>query len=167
MISYRIVTEEDAEAYLEFFRKVVSETDNLACSPEDAEKMTVEDERDFIKAAAASGSVSVAAFDKDTILGSCDIRISARKRLRHRGEMGIAVRRECWGSEVAGRILSLALAEARKRGVRKIDLTVRSDNERAKAFYKKNGFGYAGSDRMLFCIDGEYVDGERYELILS
>ena len=150
MISYRIITEEDAVAYLDFFRRVIAETDNLACSPEDAESLTVEDERSFIEAARASGSVLVAAFEGDTIIGSCDIRISANERLKHRGEMGIAVVKEYWGSEVAGRILSLALEEAREKGVRKINLAVRSDNERAKAFYRKNGFEYSGSDAFLY-----------------
>ena len=81
--------------------------------------------------------------------------------------MGIAVRKEYWGKGIAQHILEAAIAEAERRGVRKIYLTVRADNERAKSFYKRNGFELSGTDRMLFFIDGDYIDGEQYELILK
>ena len=46
---YRLVRESDASAYLEFFRSVASETDNLACSAKEAAAMTVEDEQASIR----------------------------------------------------------------------------------------------------------------------
>ena len=163
---YRIVNESDAAQYLAFFIAVVSETDNLASSPEEVKKLTVDDERAFIKASSDSGSFSMAAFDGEVICGSCDIRISVRPRTRHRAEMGISVLRKYWGTVVARILLASALDEAAARGVRKVELTVRADNERAKAFYRKNGFAYAGRDSMLLYIDGRYIDGERYEILL-
>ena len=155
---YRLVREEDASAYLDFFRSVAGESDNLACSEKEAEAMSIEDERSFIRNSTASGWFSAVAVLDGRICGSCDIRVSGRERIRHRGEMGIAVRKEYWGKGVS---------EARRRGIRKIFLTVRSDNERAKTFYRKNGFSLCGTDRMLFLIDGKYVDGELYDLILE
>ena len=166
-MKYRLVKENDASAYLEFFQSVTSETDNLACSAREAESLTVEDERDFISNLNNSGSFSVIAANDDSICGSCDIRIQNRERLRHRAEMGIAVRKEYWGTGVAQHILEEAIAEAKRRGIRIISLTVRSDNKRAVAFYKRNGFELSGVLRMLFCVDGNYVDGEQYELLLK
>ena len=46
---YRLVTEEDASAYLDFFRSIAGESDNLACSEKEAEAMSIEDERSFIR----------------------------------------------------------------------------------------------------------------------
>ena len=129
--------------------------------------MSIEDERSFIRNSAASGWFSAVAVLDGRICGSCDIRVSQRERIRHRGEMGIAVRKEYWGKGVAQHIFDTAVSEARRRGIRKISLTVRSDNERAKAFYRKNGFSLCGTDRMLFLIDGKYVDGQLYDLILD
>ena len=166
-MKYRLVRESDASAYLEFFRYVVSETDNLACSAEEAAAMTVEDEQVFIRNTNGSGSFSIIAASDDGICGSCDIRIQNRERLRHRAEMGIAVRREYWGTGVAQHLLEEAIAEAKTRRIRIISLTVRSDNKRAVAFYKRNGFELSGVLRMLFCIDGKYYDGEQYELLLK
>ena len=168
VMRYRLVKENDASAYLEFFRSVASETDNLACSAKEAAAMTVEDEQAFIRNTNGSGSFSIiAAADDDGICGSCDIRIQGRERLRHRAEMGIAVRREYWGTGVAQHLLEEAIAEAKTRRIRIISLTVRSDNKRAVAFYKRNGFELSGVLRMLFCIDGKYYDGEQYELLLK
>lgn len=164
---YRLVTEEDASAYRDFFRSIAGESDNLACSAEEADAMSIEDERSFIRNSAASGWFSAVAVLDGRICGSCDIRVSQRERIRHRGEMGIAVRKEYWGKGVAQHIFDTAVSEARRRGIRKISLTVRSDNERAKAFYRKNGFSLCGTDRMLFLIDGKYVDGQLYDLILD
>ena len=48
-MTYRLVNENDAAAFLEFFRIIVSETDNLACSESEAEAMTEEDEKNFIR----------------------------------------------------------------------------------------------------------------------
>ncbi len=166
-MEYRLVREEDAFAYLEFFRTVVSETDNLACSAKEAAAMTVEDEQAFIRNTNGSGSFSIVAAADDGICGSCDIRIQGRERLRHRAEMGIAVRREYWGTGVAQYLLEEAIAEAKSRRISIISLTVRSDNKRAVAFYKRNGFELSGVLRMLFCIDGKYYDGEQYELLLK
>ena len=166
-MKYRLVRESDASAYLEFFRSVASETDNLACSVKEAAAMTVEDEQAFIRNTNGSGSFSIIAIIDDSICGSCDIRIQNRERLRHRAEMGIAVRKEYWGTGVAQHLLGEALAEAKRRGIRAISLTVRADNKRAVAFYKRNGFELSGVPRMLFCIDGKYYDGEQYELLLK
>ena len=167
VMKYRLVREEDASAYLDFFRSVVSETDNLACSTKEVELMTVEDERAFISNINGSESFSIIAAVDDSICGSCDIRIQDRERLRHRAEMGIAVRKEYWGTGIAQHLLEEAIAEARRRGIRIISLTVRSDNKRAINFYKRNGFELSGVLRMLFCIDGKYHDGEQYELLLK
>ncbi len=167
MVVFRLVDENDAKEYLDFFKAVTSESDNLASNIAEVEKLSVDDERSFIKGMNESASFSIAAFDGDRIIGSCDIRIAVRERLKHRAEMGIAVRKEYWGKGVAQSLLEKAIVEAAKRGVLKIQLTVREDNIRAKRLYIKNGFKLVGSDRMLFLIDGKYIDGEIYDLIIK
>ena len=70
--------------------------------------------------------------------------------------------------EIANRVnFDFAVSEAKERGVKKLSLSVRKDNERAIGFYKRNGFVSEGSDPMLLYIDGEYVDGEHFGLILK
>ena len=164
-MTYRLVSEEDAAAYLDFFIAVAGETDNLASTRREAGRMSAEDERNYIRG--MNPSFSFVAADDGVICGSCDIRIDSRERLRHRAELGIAVRREWWGKGIAQRLLDYALAEASARGVRKVMLTVRADNSRAIALYERNGFSCIGKDSMLFCIDGAYHDGLIFGKILS
>ena len=164
-MTYRLVSEEDAPVYLDFFIAVAGETDNLAATRSEASMMSIDDERTFLRN--MGQSFSVAAFEDGVICGSCDIRINGRERLRHRAELGIAVRMEWWGRGIAQHLIETALSEAFARGVRKVMLTVRADNSRAISLYERNGFSCIGKDSMLFCIDGEYEDGFIFEKILT
>lgn len=163
---YRLIRTGDAEALLDFMKAIAGDTDNLAYSVSDVEKLGDADERIFIAELRNTGSVYAISITDGRISGSCDIRISSKVRTRHRAELAIAVRKEYWGTGIAQHLLEFALSEAKERGVRKISLSVRSDNERAKAFYLRNGFVLEGPDPMLLCIDGEYIDGEHYGLLL-
>ena len=71
-----------------------------------------------------------------------------------------------WDDFISSDIVPTMRPEAKERGITKVSLSVRADNERAKAFYRRNGFVSEGMDTRLFSIDGEYVDGERFGLIL-
>lgn len=81
MVVFRLADENDAKEYLDFFKAVTSESDNLASNIAEVEKLSVDDERSFIKGMNESASFSMAAFEDDKIIGSCDIRIAARKDL--------------------------------------------------------------------------------------
>lgn len=164
---YRMLRGEDSSLLLDFMKAVAGDTDNLAFTVPEAEALDEGSERLFIAEARKSQSVFAAAITDGIISGTCEIRISSgHARTRHRGELAIAVRKEYWGTGIAQHLLDFALSEARERGVRKISLSVRSDNARAKAFYERNGFVHEGHDPMLFFIDGFFVDGEHYGLVI-
>jgi ribosomal protein S18 acetylase RimI-like enzyme len=55
-------------------------------------------------------------------------------------------------------LLEAALAEARRRGARKLSLRVLGDNERARALYERAGFEVEGVLRAEFHLDGRDVD---------
>ncbi len=52
-------------------------------------------------------------------------------------------------------------------GLRKIDLTVRADNEQALALYKKFGFTEEGKVSRLVQIEGIFYDGITMGLLLD
>ena len=163
---YRMIRADDSAALLDFMRAVAGDTDNLACSSSDVEKLDDASERVFIAELRKTPSVYAVAVADGKIIGSCDIRVPDRVRTRHRGEFAIAVRKDYWGTGVAQHLFEFTVAEAKERGVRKLNLEVRTDNERAKAFYKRNGFISEGPSPMMMFVDGEYVDGEHFGLIL-
>ena len=163
---YRLVRAGDSAALLDFMRAVSGDTDNLALSAADFGGIDERDEQFFIAEVKSSSSVLALAISDGKIIGSCEIRVSRRLRTKHRGELAIAVRKEFWGKGVAGHLLEFAIDEAKERGVTKLNLETRIDNERAKSFFTKNGFVSEGKDSELLFIDGEYIDGERFGKII-
>lgn len=164
---YRFLRSEDAPLLLDFMKAIASETDNLAFSFSDIESLDETDERIFITEIRKSPAIYAAAISEGKIIGTCEIRASRRLRTKHRGELAIAVRKEFWGTGIAQHLFDFAVSEAKERGVKKLSLSVRKDNERAIGFYKRNGFVSEGLDPMLLYIDGEYVDGEHFGLRLN
>jgi ribosomal protein S18 acetylase RimI-like enzyme len=71
---------------------------------------------------------------------------------------GLAVDPELQGRGVGRALLEAALAEARRRGARKLSLRVLGDNERARALYERAGFEVEGVLRAEFHLDGRDVD---------
>ena len=163
---YRLVRKSDAEALAEYLKAVAGDTDNLSFSVSDASEMDRTAEALFIAELKSTPSVFAIAITDGVISGSCDIRISGRVRTKHRGDLSIAVRKEFWSTGIAQHLYEFAVSEARERGVKKIQAETRSDNERAKAFLLRNGFQSEGLSPMLLCVDGEYIDGEHFGLVL-
>ena len=82
-----------------------------------------------------------------------------RKRNAHAGEFGISVRKKYWGMSIGRQLLQALLQWARQTGkIRKINLRVRTDNERAIRLYRSVGFKVEGTISREFCIDGRFYD---------
>jgi ribosomal protein S18 acetylase RimI-like enzyme len=79
---------------------------------------------------------------------------------------GVYVTPEYRGQKVAQQLLDAILEFVRKRGFRKLKLTVTAGNERAVAFYKRNGFEKTGVFKEESAYNGEYYDEELMELFL-
>ncbi|WP_461481386.1 GNAT family N-acetyltransferase [Porticoccus sp.] len=59
---------------------------------------------------------------------------------------------------IGRQLLDRAIAEARRRGVRKLSLTVLGSNRRAIELYRQQGFREEGRLVDEFCFGSEYVD---------
>lgn len=71
---------------------------------------------------------------------------------------GLAVDPQMQGRGVGRAIIDGAVAEARRRGARKVSLRVLATNPRAQQLYGACGFEVEGVLREEFLIDGRYVD---------
>ena len=89
------------------------------------------------------------------------------KRMRHRGELGICVKRAWWGSGAAPALMDALLAFARENGFEQLNLEVRSDNIRAIRLYEKYGFRKLCVFPGFFKIDGKYIDFDLMALELT
>ena len=106
-------------------------------------------EGDFIFAACVGGEV----------VGNAGLHHHKLPRRAHAMEVGMAVRDEFQGQGV-GRALMTALTELADGwlNVRRLELTVYTDNARAIALYRKFGFVVEGTHKGYALRGGRYVD---------
>lgn len=71
---------------------------------------------------------------------------------------GLAVAEEARGKGAGRALVRAAVAEARRRGARRITLRVLGHNTAARALYASEGFAVEGVQPEEFCLDGTYVD---------
>ena len=93
------------------------------------------------------------------VVGNLGITRFTRPRRAHVGEIGMAVRDDWQGRGVGSALLEAALDLADNWwGMRRIELHVHADNERAIALYRKFGFELEGTHRAYAIRNGVYVD---------
>ncbi|WP_336511062.1 GNAT family N-acetyltransferase [Bhargavaea massiliensis] len=79
-------------------------------------------------------------------------------RTRHRAYVVIGVHQRARGKGTGTVLLRQLDGWARERGLRRLELTVMTENEAAVALYRKMGFQVEGVKRDSLVIDGRYVD---------
>lgn len=150
---------EDAAEIIALMKIIGSESDNLSFDGNGI-PVTVDEEAEFLKSIGHSRNEAFFVARRDSkIIGTAHYTAFTKKRMAHRGEFGICVRKsECGrgvGSMLLGEILSFAKDVARSQIV---SLEVRSDNIAAIKLYEKFGFEKIGRFRGFFKINGEFID---------
>lgn len=166
-IVYREAGPGDAARLLEYLKKVGGETDNLTFGA-DGIPLTVEQEEALLEQIESSeNSCFFLALDGETIVGNACVDGSRNPRLRHRSNLAITVLRAYWGRGVGSELMARMIAFAKDAGAELLSLEVRSDNERAKALYRKFGFVRFGVFPKYFKIGGQYYDVDCMTLDLT
>ena len=148
---------QDTEALLEYLKIVGSETDNLSFGAEGV-LLDVEEERKYLDQQTKSlNDIQLLAKANGEIIGTASL-IRKKKRMSHRAEFGISVKKAWWNCGVASTLMEYILEFAKSTGVEQINLEVRSDNKRAITLYKKFGFHKLCTFPGFFKIDGELID---------
>jgi ribosomal protein S18 acetylase RimI-like enzyme len=105
-----------------------------------------------------AGAVHVVAVADGEVIGWCDLRPKAAATLRHSAVLGMGVVTACRGQGIGSRMLASTLELAGARGIRRAELSVRSDNAPAIALYRRFGFVEEGTCRNYICVDGVDYD---------
>ena len=157
-ITYRTAGAADAAQLLEYLKTVGGETDNLTFGSAGI-PFTVEQEAALLERIASSeDSRFFLALDGEKIVGNACVDGMRNQRLRHRRNLAITVLRDYWGRGIGSGLMERMIAFARESGAELLSLEVRSDNERAKALYRKFGFVSFGTFPKFFKIDGAFFD---------
>jgi RimJ/RimL family protein N-acetyltransferase len=155
----REATVDDAAAVLDYLEEVTAETDFLAVGKGEFD-WTLEKERQFIADhRSADNKLLILAEVEGHIAGISGFTGDFRKRLRHTGESGLSVLRRHWGLGLGTALMASVIEWAKSSGVvRKIDLRVRVDNERALHLYERFGFVREGVITRQFAVAGAFYD---------
>jgi ribosomal protein S18 acetylase RimI-like enzyme len=92
------------------------------------------------------------------VVGWCDVFPEKRETMAHGGVLGMGVLEGYRGKGIGVALMRATLAQARKTGFKRVELTVREDNLRAKALYEKVGFQVEGVKRKAGLFDGKFYD---------
>lgn len=150
---------EDAEQIIAYTKAVGGETDNLTFG-KSGFPITLEQEKEFLKRVHDNRtSIHLVACKNGKIIGDGSLS-GLPRRMCHRAELGLTVRRNYWNQGIGSMILKELIKYAKVNGIEIINLEVRSDNLNAIHLYEKFGFRHIGTSPAYFKIDGHYIDFE-------
>ena len=94
------------------------------------------------------------------IVGSCGLApVADNLKTKHRGRLGISVRKKYWGIGIGSLLLREILSFAKEHGIEQVELSVYSDNLRAQKLYERFGFIEWGRLSNAYKLkDGSYRD---------
>mgnify|MGYP004642552429 FL=1 len=157
---------EDAAALLDYLKIVGGETDNLSFGAQGV-PLSLEAEQAYLRAQCEStDNVQYLAKANGEIIGTASLNRKPR-RMSHRGEFGISLKKAWWSCGAASALTEAVLAFAKKNGFEQLNLEVRSDNVRAIRLYEKYGFRKLCTFPDFFKIHGKTIDFDLMNLALN
>lgn len=147
----------DVPQLVAFKKAVTSESPFLITYPDEVED--VFEAKRFISIYLTDDRrIFLVAEHEGQIVGMITLAGSSKRKVLHKAELGISVRKPYWGKGVGSALMREALRIARQKGFKKIQLEVMENNERAIKLYEKFGFEIEGKKKKAICMNGEYVD---------
>ena len=150
---------DDASSILTFVEALSGQTDYLSYGPGQF-GYTETQERAFIRNCEVSPtSLFLIAFIEETLVGILTFAGDDRPRGRHAGELGLMVPKGHWGNGIGSLLIDTLIRWAEEGGlVTKLNLRVRTDNDRAIALCQRKGFTIEGTITRASKIDDTYFD---------
>ncbi len=150
---------EDAQAMIDHMQTVSAETDFLTYG-EGEFVITLQEEKVFVEGIAKSDNqIFLLAEIDGKVIGISSVLASDKKRIKHIGNLGLSIQKDYWGLGIGSHVMQALIAWAKDtKIIKKIDLSVLTDNNPAIALYKKFGFEQEGLVRRNMYIDGTFFD---------
>ncbi|MBQ2953015.1 MAG: GNAT family N-acetyltransferase [Clostridia bacterium] len=136
---------QDAADLVQYLHDTAADTPFVLRTPDEI-TMTVEGEERFLEAVVDSESDCMILCEVDgCIAGNCHLSFMGKKKVRHRCEVAIALRKAYWGLGIGTAMFAemIRLAEARE-DVMVMELEFIEGNARARGLYEKMGFRITG-----------------------
>lgn len=151
--------EDDAKDLIDYVIKTTEESEFVTVEADEFD-MTIEGEKSFISSLNNSDNgLFIVAEHEGHIIATLSFYGMSGNRFRHSGEFGMSVLKEYWGLGIGEKLLEYLFQWAKESNViRKINLKVRTNNERAIKLYNKTGFKIEGEISRDFLIDGSFYN---------
>ena len=159
-VTIRSAGPEDAMQVKKLRETTSAETHFMAREPEDGQ-MNAERVADVMKTVAESErDFMVSAFIGDELIGDLGVTlIRPHVKYLHRAYLGMSILQKYTGMGLGTFMMKVALKQAKENNFEQVELGVFSDNDRARALYKKTGFKEYGVNPRAFKLkDGTYRD---------
>ena len=157
----KIIELSDAEKFVNFYDKLIRETDYLLPTVEESAK-TVEQQENSIKKCGDYKQVFVAV-DNNAIIGFMGVSRCPMSKVKHIADFAIGVLSDYRRKGVASNLLSFAENWLKEKGVKRVEMTVIAENKPAISCYEKNGFKHEGTRAKSISMNGKFYD----ELFMS
>ena len=167
-IKIREARKEDAEALIKYVNIIAGESDFLTFGAGEFD-ISIEDEEKILEnSLEKDNKLFIIAEYKGEIIGNLNFSGGSRQRTAHTGEFGISVLEEYWGNKIGEELMGYLINWSKEtKIVRKINLRVRTDNERAISLYRKLGFIEEGILKRDFFIQNKFYDSLMMGLLID
>ncbi|MHB0953534.1 MAG: GNAT family N-acetyltransferase [Allorhizobium sp.] len=122
------------------------------------EAPSLDSTREFALETIKGGHPWFVAVEDGVVIGWCDIRRHGHEAHAHRGTLGMGILPGYREKGLGVRLIGATLKGAQDIGLRRVELDVHADNERAIRLYERVGFVREGVARDAVLIDGRYID---------
>ena len=135
----------DAAELVQYLYDTAADTPFVLRTPDEI-SMTVEGEERFLEMVTDSENDCMILCEVDgRIAGNCHLSFMGKKKIRHRCDVAIALRKAFWGLGIGTAMFEAMIGIAEKReGVTVMELEFIEGNARARGLYEKMGFRITG-----------------------
>jgi RimJ/RimL family protein N-acetyltransferase len=158
----------EAEAMLVHLKIAYEESyRNLNGPANSIDHITVDKETEILSNfASAKNRFLIAAFLGGRIVAGLGLHSLGEGFTSQSASLGMSVQAAYQGLGLGTEMIRYALSEAKRIGLHRVELHVRTFNESGIALYEKTGFRKIGTAREIALIDGKYEDEFIYEIVL-
>lgn len=158
-LEIRQAQQKDADQLLKFLPTAFEETDCLLMTRKEFDK-TLDQEADFLgKIAASKTQLALVGILDQVLVAVLTLTGRDLERVRHAGEVGLMVSKDCWGKGIGKHMMQCLHQWADGNSVTtKIDLRVRLSNRRAIKLYEGLGYQVEGWIHKAVKIGDTYDD---------
>jgi len=161
----RLAGPRDAGILLALQHRLDAQSSFMLLAPGEREQAP-EQLRDRLAAQGAAGGFDLVADGPDGLAGWLSVDVLPYRRAQHTGYVVMGVDAAAAGRGTGTALLAEAAAEATRRRLLRLELTVMSDNLRAVSLYLRNGFQVEGLRRRALSRDGAVIDEYYMGLLL-